>query len=184
MVKKLSAFALIAAMLLSVACRSDEPGGGTGASVTTAGNSGNPEPNAPTNPTGENPTDERLTLEQVFDKLVELEFFDPPYMVDIEEERLEQYHVNPEDAESFIAKEAAISAIFVQLIVIEATDGKVNDVHNAMLAHQEQLLDDAFYPQGLEAAAASIVNIKGNFVYLICDERADEIEKELVKLLH
>ena len=99
-----------------------------------------------------------------------------PIMVDIDEDRLGDYHVSPDDAVSFVAKEAAISAIFVQLIIIEAKEGKASEVQSAMREHQSQLKDDAFYPQGREAAAASIVGTRGSVVYLICIENAQEIE--------
>jgi hypothetical protein len=119
--------------------------------------------------------------DEIFEELVEAGFFEPPYMLDIAQDRLSEYRINPEDAESFIAKEAAISSIFVQLIIIKANEGKAGDVHRAMLEHQSSLKDDAFYPQGREAAAASIVSRKGNLIYLICDERASEIETVIIK---
>jgi hypothetical protein len=118
---------------------------------------------------------------ELFGRLAETGLFEPPYMLDIQESRLSEYHVNPDDAVSFVVKEAAISAIFIQLIIIEAQDGRAAAVYNAMREHQANLLDDAFYPQGREAAAASVVGRRGNLVYLICDERAEEIERELLK---
>ena len=124
-----------------------------------------------------------LPPSELFEGLVEAGFFEPPYMVDISEGRLSEYNVNPEDAEAFIAMEAAITASFIQLIIIDAKDGRVNSVRDAMTEHQSQLKNEAFYPQGFEAASASIVGAKGNIVYLICDERAEEIEKELLKFV-
>ena len=122
-------------------------------------------------------------LERVFSQLIDEGFFNPPYMMDIFEDRLGQYNVEPADAVEFIAKEAAISAIFVQLIVIKAKEDRVNEVHNAMILHQESLRDAAFYPQGVSAAAASIVGVSGNIVYMICDERAQEIEELLLNII-
>jgi len=117
--------------------------------------------------------------QEIFDRLVEAELFDvqgAPYMADISAARLGEYRVNPDDAVSFIAKEAAISAFFVQLIIIEVKDGRLREVYDAMKEHQENLMDATFYPQGQKAAAASIVKARGNLVYLICDERASFIE--------
>jgi hypothetical protein len=131
----------------------------------------------------DNLSETTVTPEEIYAHLLEAEFFDPPYMIDIEADRLANYHVNPEDAVSFVAKEAAISAIFIQLIIIEAENGKVNDVKNAMLEQQSTLKDDAFYPQGVEAAANSIVSVRGNLVYLICDVRSQEIEEVLLEFV-
>jgi len=124
----------------------------------------------------ENSTDKPvLSPEEIYERIIEE--VDLPIMLDISESRLDEYNVEPDNAVSFIAKEAAISAIFVQLIIIEAKDGKVGAVRDAMSEHQARLKDDAFYPQGRQAAAASIVGTIGNLVYLICDENAQEVEK-------
>lgn len=122
-----------------------------------------------------------VTPAEIFEHITES--VELPIMADIDESRLPDYNVNIEDAESFVAKEAAISAIFVQIIIIEAKDGKANNVHNAMLEHQSSLKNQAFYPQGIEAAAASIVNAKGNLVYLICHDKSQEIEEILLKFI-
>ena len=106
-----------------------------------------------------------------------------PLMLDIAEGRLPDYKVNIEDVKSFVAKEAAISAVFVQLIIIEAQKGKVNDVYNAMLEHQSKLKEAAFYPQAQKAAANSIAGVEGDLVYLICYEDAKNIENELLVFL-
>jgi len=124
----------------------------------------------------EKPSDKPTqTPEEIYEQIIEQ--IDLPIMLDIAESRLDEYNVEPDNAVSFIAKEAAISAIFVQLIIIEAKDGKLNAVRDAMSEHQARLKDDAFYPQGRQAAAASIVGTRGNLVYLICDENAIEVEK-------
>ena len=127
--------------------------------------------------------DVTVTPQEIYQNLVDLEFFDPPYMVDILEHRFDEYEIIPADYESFVAKEAAISAMFVQLIIIEAKDGKVSTVREAMETHQSNLKDDVFYPQGIQAAAVSIVGNVGNLVYLICDERSEELERELLKFV-
>jgi len=127
-----------------------------------------------------------LTPGELYEKLTQAGLFDgddSPIMIDIWEDNLSDHFVFPEDAESFIAKEAGISSIFIQLIIIQAKSGKENDVHSAMTEHQSRLTDDAFYPQGQQAAAASIVGISNNIIYLICDIRSAEIEAELLKHL-
>ncbi|MCL2036164.1 MAG: hypothetical protein FWG83_02100 [Oscillospiraceae bacterium] len=120
--------------------------------------------------------------EEIYEKLVESGFFDvadSPLMKDISPGRIADYKVEPDLAVSYVAKEAAISSFFVQLLIIEAKEGESGAVYNAMLEHQSDLLDETFYPQGRIAAAASIVGRNGNIVYLICDERAAEIETQM-----
>ncbi|MCL2071960.1 MAG: hypothetical protein FWH07_06990 [Oscillospiraceae bacterium] len=131
----------------------------------------------------EPPHEVTVTPDEIFSHFVENELFEPPYMLDIDPGRLGDYNVKPDDAVSFIAKEAAISAVFIQIIIINAGEDKVNDVHEAMLEHQSNLKDDVFYPQGVAAANASIVGVKGDLVYLLCDERAQELEEILLNFI-
>ena len=111
------------------------------------------------------------------------ESFKLPIMSDINGSRFGEYNINPDDTVDFIAKEAAISAIFVQVIIIKAADGRVDEVRRAMLKQQASLSDAAFYPNAQEAAASSIVGTKGNLVYLICHADAVEIENILLKFI-
>ena len=106
-----------------------------------------------------------------------------PDMKDIAENRLANHNVNPDDAVSFAALEAEVTIYFVQLIIIRAESGKVNQVRDSMREHQTKLKDATFYPQGAEAAASSIVGTKGSIVYLICHQDAKNIEKELLKFI-
>ena len=123
------------------------------------------------------------TPQEIYDSLLEAEFFDPPYLMPILEVLLPDYNVNTDDSKSFTAMEAAISALFIQLIIIEAEENKADSVYAAMKEHRQALLNDAFYPQGAQAAAASIVNKNGNLIWLICDERAEDINKKIEELI-
>ncbi|MCL1903943.1 MAG: hypothetical protein FWF94_05960 [Oscillospiraceae bacterium] len=121
------------------------------------------------------------TPEEIYEHIAENAQPELPLMLDISEERLPDYKVNTDDAKLFVAKEAAISAVFVQLIFIEANKDKVSEVYNAMLEHQAQLKEAAFYPQAQQASANSRVGFKGELVYLICHEGAQEIEDILTE---
>jgi hypothetical protein len=124
-----------------------------------------------------------VTPREVYEHLEASGFFEPPFMQDIDADKLGDFRINPDDAVSFIAREAAISAIFIQIILIEATPGRVNAVYADMLEHQTNLQDATAYPQGTRAAMASIVGTRGNLVYLICDERAQDIESEILRFI-
>jgi hypothetical protein len=121
-----------------------------------------------------------LSPDELYEKLTEAGFFDV-LMVDIAEFRLDEYQINPQDAERFIAKEAAHSSLLVQLMIIEAKPGRLDEVYNAMHRHRDNLVDAGLYPQGQANAMSSIVGFRGNVVYFICDESAADAEKELVK---
>jgi hypothetical protein len=127
-----------------------------------------------------------LSPSELYSRLAEEHLFDTvpaPIMTDISESRYDEFFINPDDAVSIVAKEAAISAFFVQVIIIEAKDGRVGTVLSAMNKHQSNLADETFYPQGVAAAAASVVGSRGNIVYLICDVRGREIESALIKYM-
>jgi len=114
--------------------------------------------------------------QEIFDDEISRFYGDTILMVPIDESRFEEFQIDVDDTITVIAKEAAISAIFVQLFIIEAQPDRINAVYSAMLRHQANLQDATAYPQGAVAAAASVVGVHGNLVYLFCDERADEIE--------
>ncbi|MCL2754483.1 MAG: hypothetical protein FWD35_02045 [Oscillospiraceae bacterium] len=123
--------------------------------------------------------------DEVFAALEDAGFFEAALtMRDVPESRLSDLHIVPDDAVSFVAKEAAISAVFLQLILIEAHSERLGAVHTAMLEYQSALQQNATaYPQGAVAAAASRVGSRGNLIWLICDGRAIEIEQAIIDLI-
>ncbi|MCL1832627.1 MAG: hypothetical protein FWG45_06955 [Oscillospiraceae bacterium] len=93
------------------------------------------------------------------------------------------YGVNIEDAVSYVVMVEVISNHFIQLIIVEAREGKVGAVKAALLEHQSTLKDDAFYPQGAINAEQSIVGTQGDWAYLICYDGSAEVERELLEII-
>jgi hypothetical protein len=122
---------------------------------------------------------------EIFAVLEESGFFSPPWMTDMRESDITQFDIIAQNSVSITAKEAEMSAVFLQIIIVETQQGKSNAVFGALLAHQELLQDATAYPQGAVAAAASRAGLAagGAVAYLICDERADEIEETILNLI-
>lgn len=90
---------------------------------------------------------------------------------------------NPNYKEVMV-KQAAMSAAFGEIIVIEAVDGKVDEAVKDLEARKQKLIDqDAFYPEHQELAQNAIVGKKGNYAYLLAGQGAADAEKALIEKL-
>jgi ribose 5-phosphate isomerase RpiB len=73
-----------------------------------------------------------------------------------------------------------LTIVLLPTACADKDSGKADEVYEAMLIHRSNLTDETFYPQGQKAAAAAIVGKSGKIVYLICDERAQTLEAEIL----
>lgn len=90
---------------------------------------------------------------------------------------------NPNYKEVMV-KQAAMSAAFGEIIVIEAVEGKVDEAVKDLEARKQKLIDqDAFYPEHQELAQNAIVGKKGNYAYLLAGQGAADAEKALIEKL-
>jgi len=130
--------------------------------------------------TGEDGLPLAASLYETVTKDIELPFLESPYL----EEMVPSFIGDVENTESFVIKQAAISAFLTEIIIVEAKEGKADEVYNAVDAHFTSLKNSTnLYPQGMEAVAAAIIGKKGNIIYFFCNEKAAELEKSLLGAL-
>ncbi len=105
-------------------------------------------------------------LDEVTDEQILTEFF-----------KLDKNNANYKD---IIVMQCPMSAVTAELILIEAQDGKVEDVKADLEARREKLINvDAFYPDSQAIAEDSIIGVHNNVVYFIAAEKAAESEEIL-----
>jgi len=177
-------FALFAAIIALASCKSAEPEQTTASSDTTAAtttvtttetSSSATESESETSATSAEAT-VIDTLYEAVTKDRELPILMPPFM----EEMVPDYIGDVENTESYLIEQAAISAILTEIIIVEAKDGKVDDVYGAVDAHFTALKNaDNLYPQGMRAVAAAVIGKSGNIVWFICHEDAADMEQAL-----
>lgn len=110
----------------------------------------------------------------------ELPFLIPPYL----EEMVPDFIGDVNNTESYLIQQAAISAILTEIIIVEAKEGKADEVYDAVDAHFTSLKNsDNLYPQGMRAVAAAVIGKSGNIVWFICHEDAKDMEEALLEAL-
>ena len=87
--------------------------------------------------------------------------------------------------EDMVIYNCPMSAVMSEIIIIKAADGQIDAVKADLEARQKKAQEqDAFYPDDIDAANASIVGTKGNYAYfLLAFDVAPELEKTLNDLL-
>jgi len=191
---------LLAAAVLLAACNQNNPGKNTEETKSQSQSESSQPSDTPSSETlsdtppgeagnaGENETDNvggdsgtvsvRLYNAVIADR--EIPIMMPPYL----EEMVPDFIGDPENTESFVIQQAAISAILTEIIIAEAKEGKTDDVYNAVNAHYTALKDsNTLYPQGMAAVAAAVIGKNGNIVYFICSEDAADMERALLEAI-
>lgn len=116
---------------------------------------------------------EWANLAEVTDESILTEFF--------------QLDKNNENYKDILVMQCPMSAVTAEIIIIEAVDGKIDDVKADLTARQDKLINvDSFYPDAKAIAENSIVGTHNNVAYFIAGENAAESEgiltEELSKL--
>lgn len=181
--KKMAAFALSAIMAVSMlaAC-----GGGDSEETTTVTTTEATTTEAATEATTEATTEAEVTedtdfeddfeepeltgLALVADKVFSYNGGQWPMMMQIEDPELisEFFLINTADYEDVYVSQCMINASTAELIIIKAGEGKLEDAKAALEARKKKLIEqDAFYPESVEIAEASIIDTTGNYAYFI-----------------
>lgn len=79
--------------------------------------------------------------------------------------------------EEISVKQAAMSAAFGEIIVIKAkdVDEAVKDLEN----HRDKMAADSLYPEHQELAKKAVIGKRGDYAYLIANEKGADAEKAL-----
>ncbi len=96
----------------------------------------------------------------------------------------EFFKLDPDNANyrNMIVMQCPMSAIMTEVIIIEADD--VDAAKADLEARREKAItQDAWYPNDIELAEASIVGTEGDYAYFILAEAAAEAESALVEAL-
>lgn len=127
----------------------------------------------------------KMTLKEIATKFGEEGYIRMPLEI-TEVEATEVYHVNPE-----IVEEYAISITGIQpgpgfALMMQAKDGKVEEVKAIAEQVKEDLIGNAFYPQEVESAQNAEILVNGNHVALLVlnsevAEDAIEVYKQAIK---
>jgi hypothetical protein len=202
--KKIIALLLTAALLFMTACdpKENDPKGTDGSTAPTsdASTSEAPTDSAPastdtqpaettdtsevpppdlTSETGGDNGDATVT-QKLYDAIANSGVVEMPFMCPVFETDIPKFF-NADNTEEFTAQQAAISTIFVYIIIIEAKADKVDEVFGELNAAKDFLKDGAFYPQGTEAAQNTVVGKSGNIVYLLCHKEGAAMEEVLLE---
>lgn len=87
-----------------------------------------------------------------------------------------------ENYRNLIAFQCPMSATMTELIIIEAED--VESAKSDLDARRQKAIEqDAFYPNDVDLANASIVGTEGNYAYFILAESAADAETALVEAI-
>lgn len=110
---------------------------------------------------------EHAMMQEVVDTTILKEFF----LIDTEDANLKE----------IVAYQCPMSAMISEIIVIQADD--VSAAKDILEARKTKLIEqDAFYPQDVENAEASIVDTCGNFAYFVINNTSSD-DAELLNTL-
>lgn len=129
------------------------------------------------------------SLKDIAEKLIEAHRDDLPDLELSEDNEFnkEFFLLDADNAnyEDMVIYNCPMSAVMSEIIIIKAADGQIDAVKADLEARQKKAQEqDAFYPDDIDAANASIVGTKGNYAYfLLAFDVAPELEKTLNDLL-
>lgn len=112
--------------------------------------------------------DNHTYMEEVTNKEILSEYF----LINSDDEKIEES----------VVYQCPMSAVMSEIIVLKSSD--VDYVKNILEQRKDKAINqDAFYPEDVENAAASIVGTTGNYAYFIISSTSTEDEEALVNLL-
>lgn len=129
------------------------------------------------------------SLRDIAEKLIESHKDDLPALTLNEDNEFNKefflLDADNENYEDMVIYSCPMSAVMSEIIIIKAADGQVDSVKADLEERQKKAQEqDAFYPDDVDAANASIVGTRGNYVYfLLASDVAPELEKTLSDLL-
>lgn len=109
-----------------------------------------------------------------------------PQMIDTVDEQIisDTIGLTLADTESVCIKQQMMSVDLAEIIIVKASDGKLEAVVSELEKRKQALIDTfAFYPNQVASAEATVVGSKGGYAYLICHEEADTAEDALLAVL-
>ena len=112
--------------------------------------------------------DNHTYMEEVTNKEILSEYF----LINSDDEKIEES----------VVYQCPMSAVMSEIIVLKSSD--VDYVKNILEQREDKAINqDAFYPEDVENAAASIVGTTGNYAYFIISSTSTEDEEALINLL-
>lgn len=106
----------------------------------------------------------------------------PPF----EGENIEEiYGLKADDYDEVEIRKSPINVQANEIIIVKAKDGKVDAVKKSLDEHGKALEKQwsTYLPEQYELTKARVVGNKGDYVYLIIDSNAKDLEKELLNNL-
>lgn len=90
--------------------------------------------------------------------------------------------INLDDCENYYIAQQMMSVHLVEVIIVEAKDGKSGDILNNLNDRKKALIEKlAFYPDQVESVENTVVGETNGIVYLIAHKDAEKAKEELLK---
>lgn len=107
-----------------------------------------------------------LDVNEVYDEILSDYAKDEVAMTqELDEEMLKNlYQLDDTLIEQYVATVPMMSANIDETIIVEAKEGKVEEVEDKILARQQQLLNSAFYPELVSLVEEYSISIQGNYI--------------------
>lgn len=118
----------------------------------------------------------KIDVQETLDTIVSTyysEMASAPYDADYVEQT---FGLTADQYESFAGVYPMITAVATDIAIIEAKDGKVEEVKAGVEAYKEFKKQMAWYPAEQENAANAVIYVNGNYVFFIMAENAAETE--------
>ena len=177
-VKMKKAAALTAALMIISGC-SD---GGKSAETSVIANTPGTQSPVPEEVTSVTEKDKPISCKRVADRVMDQDYESVPTMEVTDETMISDvlgYDMSM--AEDYCIYMQMISAQLFELTVIRASEGKREDVLDMLEKRRTYLIEQAsVYPAQIEAAEATVVSNVGDYCFLICDPKADDLERYMV----
>lgn len=126
-----------------------------------------------------------VSAKEVVDKMLEQQYIAMPMVIE-DAQAQEMYNINLDDVEDYAIAETGRMPGVGFVVVAKAKEGKVDAVKATVEKIREDKIGAAFYPEEIEIAEKSSVEVNGNFVslFILNEEVAADAEnfyKEAIK---
>ncbi|MDR0222017.1 MAG: DUF4358 domain-containing protein [Oscillospiraceae bacterium] len=106
----------------------------------------------------------------------------PVFMQPVLDEIIDSYIGDPANADEYCVYANAISVGITEVIIVDAKDGKIDEVYEAVKKRFDDIKENAaFYPGEVGEAAAAVMGKKDDIVYMICHAEAAIAEQALLE---